>query len=266
MTPDKLKILVKDLCSLSQENEWVEFKCNNEKSEDIGEYTSALSNAAALLGKPRGYLIWGIDDATHQIVGTNFRPKQKKIGGQGKNGNQELESWLLDHLNPGLEVYFHEIEINDLTVVVFEIQAAFSHPVRFKNDAFIRVGTYKKKLSDYPEKERKLWERFQMLTFEKGIAKDFLSNEQVFQELDYISYFQLSEQTLPDNRLSIIQRLKSEGVIKEELDRYSITNIGAILFANNLENFGRLGRKILRVVIYQGSSRVNTIKEGSSRK
>ncbi len=204
MTPDELHHLIKDLCSHPQECEWIEFKCNNEHPEDIGEYISALSNSAALHAKPRGYIVWGVDDKTHRVVGTQFLPRMKKIGSQGKNGNQELESWLLNQLTPGIEVCFHEILIDGLPVVVFEIQPAFSHPVRFKSNAFIRVGSYKKNLKDYPEKERKLWELFQFAPFEKGIAKESLSDEQVLQELDYVSYFQLIEQPPPDNRLSII--------------------------------------------------------------
>lgn len=244
-----------------QECEWIEFKCNNENPEEIGEYISALSNAAALHAKPRGYIVWGVDDKIH-VVGTQFLPRKKKIGGQGKNCNQELESWLLNHLTPGIEVCFHQGLIDGHHVVVFEIQAAFSHPVRFKSNAFIRIGSYKKNLKDYPEKERKLWEMFQIVPFEKGIARESLTDEQVLQELDYVSYFQLIEQSPPDNRLSIIQRLKAEGIIKEiVLGRYAITNIGAILFAIDLEKFGRLGRKALRVVIYQGTNRVSTIKE-----
>jgi predicted HTH transcriptional regulator len=261
MTSDELQNLVRSLCSHGQECEWIEFKCNNENPEEMGEYISALSNSAALHGKPRGYIVWGVDDKTH-VVGTQFLPRKKKIGGQGKNSNQELESWLLNHLTPGIEVCFHEDLIDECPVVVFEIQAAFSHPVRFKNNAFIRVGSYKKNLKEYPEKERKLWELFQIVPFEKGIAKESLTDEQVLQELDYVSYFQLIEQPLPANRSSIIQRLKAEEIIKEiVLGRYAITNIGAILFAIDLEKFGRLGRKALRVVIYQGPNRVSTIKE-----
>ena len=159
MTLDELSHLIKNLTSHG-ESEWVEFKCNKDDSEQIGEYISALSNSAALHRQPRGYLVWGIDDATRQVVGTKFSPKKKKVGGEEKNANQELESWLLNHLTPGIEANFHEGLVNELPVVVFEIQAAFSHPIRFKDNEFIRVGTYKKKLKEYPEKERKLWEIF----------------------------------------------------------------------------------------------------------
>lgn len=42
---------VRELLKLPREAEWVEFKHNNEDPEAIGEYISALSNSAALLGR-----------------------------------------------------------------------------------------------------------------------------------------------------------------------------------------------------------------------
>ena len=261
MTVDELSHLIKNLTSHG-ESEWVEFKCNKDDPEQIGEYISALSNSVALHRQPRGYLIWGIDDISRQVVGTKFSPKKKKVGGEEKNANQELESWLLNHLTPGIEANFHEGLVNELPVVVFEIQAAFSHPVRFKDNEFIRIGTYKKKLKEYPEKERKLWEIFQLGSFEEGVAKDSLSDEQVLRDLDYLAYFQLMEKSAPDNGPAILDKLNSEGIIKKRASGlYAITNIGAILFARDLEQFGRLGRKALRVIIYQGSGRVNEARE-----
>jgi ATP-dependent DNA helicase RecG len=44
-------------------------------------------------------------------------------------------------------------------MVVFEIDAAKDTPVKFKGVAYVRVGTYKKRLSDSPEKERKIWKK-----------------------------------------------------------------------------------------------------------
>lgn len=40
--------IVQELCKLSTETEWIEFKHNRAESEEIGEYLSALSNSAAL--------------------------------------------------------------------------------------------------------------------------------------------------------------------------------------------------------------------------
>lgn len=69
-----LQSLLKELCSLPQETEWVEFKQDNDDAPMIGEYISALANAAALLGKQYGYVVWGINDARHAVIGTAFKP------------------------------------------------------------------------------------------------------------------------------------------------------------------------------------------------
>ena len=86
MLPDEFQLLVKHLCSQQKESEWIEFKHNNDTPVEIGEYVSALSNSATLHNKSRGYIVWGIEDHSLQVIGTAFLPKKKKIG------NQELES------------------------------------------------------------------------------------------------------------------------------------------------------------------------------
>ena len=45
------------------------------------------------------------------------------------------------------------------------------------------------------------------------------------------------------------------------VDRFDVTNLGAILFAKNLGDFDRLGRKLVRVVFYQGRDRTQTQRE-----
>lgn len=65
--------LINTLTKFTQETEWVEFKNNFHSPEEIGERISALSNSACLWNKPYGYLIFGIDDTTHEVVGTTFK-------------------------------------------------------------------------------------------------------------------------------------------------------------------------------------------------
>ena len=48
---DYLASLVRELCALPRETEWAEFKLNEAEPQAIGEYLSALANAAALTGK-----------------------------------------------------------------------------------------------------------------------------------------------------------------------------------------------------------------------
>jgi ATP-dependent DNA helicase RecG len=152
MTPIDLIRKLAELRNLTAETEWVEFKCNNADHQKIGQYISALSNSAALCGKRHGYIVWGIEDATHALVGTSFKPRQQKVG------NEELENWLSRLLNPRIDFTIHEFQSDGHSIVLFKIQAAISCPVRFEGEEFIRVGSYKKKLRDFPEKERRLWE------------------------------------------------------------------------------------------------------------
>ena len=49
--------IIKELKALPHETEWVKFKLNHAVPEDIGEYISALANAAALHGKNSGYIV-----------------------------------------------------------------------------------------------------------------------------------------------------------------------------------------------------------------
>ena len=152
MTPAELQSKLDELLRLPAETEWVEFKHSNDNPQKIGEYISALSNGAALHGKRTGYIVWGVEDATHAVLGTTFRPKL------AKKGNEDLESWLLRQLSPRIDFTIHEFERNGAPVVLFAVQAANSTPVRFNGEAYIRVGSYKKNLKDFPEKERRLWQ------------------------------------------------------------------------------------------------------------
>jgi len=256
LSAERLLERIRDLAALPLETEWVEFKVNNEDPEEIGEYLSALANAAALLGKRQSYLVWGVTDATHDLVGTTFRPRTRRVKGQ------ELENWLVTHLHPQVHFRISEAGESGNHFVLFEIPAAAHTPVRFKDTEYIRVGSYKKKLRDHPEIERSLWSILSKTSFEEGLALADATSDQVLVLLDYPNYFRLMNQPLPDNRAAILRRLVREALITPAgSDRYHITNIGAILFAANLKEFGRLARKALRVIVYRGDNRVETLKE-----
>jgi predicted HTH transcriptional regulator len=147
-------------------------------------------------------------------------------------------------------------------VVLFEIQPASHQPVGFSGTEYIRVGSYKKRLKDFPEKERALWAIFSEKPFESCLAAASVTSDDVLALIDYASCFRLLGIPLPDNRQAILERLASEKVIAPQPgDRFDITNVGAVLFAADLRRFDRLARKAPRVVIYDGDNRTRTIKE-----
>lgn len=253
---DYLLGLVRELCNLRHETDWVEFKVNYRKPHTIGEYISALANAAALHGKAHAYMLWGVENGTHVVAGTKFSPAT------AKKGNEPLETWLLRLLNPRIDFRFHEVMVNELRVVLLEIERASRHPVAFNGTEYIRVGSTKRKLKDYPEKERTLWRVFDRVSFEEGIAAERLSGGDVLLRLDFPKYFDLLNVPLPDGHVAILDALRRDRLIAPcEAGGFNITNLGAILFAKNLGDFPRLKRKAVRVIEYRGKGRLEALGE-----
>ena len=260
--PDDYQIsLVHELRGLPHETEWVEFKQNRANEEEIGEYISALANSASILGKVNAYMIWGVDDKEHDIVGTTFQPNTFKVG------NEDLENWLLRLLEPKINFRFYELTIDDKAVVLLEICAAFRHPVQFKGVEFVRIGSYKKKLKDHAEKARELWRALDNTPFEREIAAENIPVDQVITLLDYPVYFELLKLPLPEGRDGILSALEADEMIdKNDAGLWDITNLGAILFAKNLADFKSLRHKAMRVILYEGGNKVKTIREQEGTK
>jgi predicted HTH transcriptional regulator len=246
---------------MPHETEWVEFKVNDAEPQAIGEHLSALANTAALVGKAFAYLVWGVRDEDHAVVGTSFDPSAARVG------NEQLESWLLRLLEPKIDFRFFPVAVDGHPVVLLEMARAARHPVRFSGQEFIRVGTYKKKLKDFPEKERALWRIFDRTPFEDGIATERASADDVLRLLDYPAYYDLLERPLPANRDGILEALADDRLIRRcDAGGWDITHLGAILFAKRLDAFHTLRRKAVRVIQYRGMGRTETLKEQEDAK
>lgn len=260
-TPEYLHSLLAELCRLQAETSWVEFKENNANPQDIGEYLSALSNAAALQGQTNGYVVWGVRDATREVVGTTFHP------GKAKSGNEDLVNWLTRLLNPKLHFQFYELVYENKPVVILEIPRAPGRPIQFQGIEFIRVGSYRQKLKDHPQIEQQLWRVFDATPFEELIALRHADSADVLSLLDYPTFFELLDQPLPADRENILARLAADRmIIRDPTAKWDITNLGAILFARNLDEFKSLARKAVRIIVYEGKGRLKTVREQLVRK
>lgn len=154
MNNGELVALVDRLRREPDEIEWLEFKRNRYQPQELGMYLSALANGACLAGEPRGYLLFGIDNESHEVVGTSFNPYAAK----GK-GNQDMLPWLGAGLRPNVGYDVYSVDHPQGRVVLFEVGPAWDRPVSFYGKAYIRVGSSKTELSKYPEKERAIWLR-----------------------------------------------------------------------------------------------------------
>jgi predicted HTH transcriptional regulator len=248
--------LVYDLIARPAETTWVEFKKNNADPKMIGVRCSALSNAARIEGEDFAYMLWGIDNDTHRIVGTGFNPETERAGGQ------ELQLWLAQHLKPSIPFAFRSVDCPEGNVILLEIPAATMAPVSFENIAYIRIGSTTPKLTDYPDRHQQLIDALRPYTWEHGIAKQYVTGDDVLELIDYTKYFQLTKQPLPDNRKGIFERLQADQIIKKDVgEKWNITNLGAILFATDLDRFASpIARKAVRFIAYDGKNRAATVK------
>ncbi len=253
---DNLDKLVQELITLPNETEWIEFKHNNYDPYMIGKDISALANAATLREKTYAYMIWGIDDKTHEIIGTEESLQNMR------KGSQELENWLRYQLSDNADFQFYDIEITNKKIGILIIYNATSFPVKFDGVDYIRIGSYTKKLKEFPMVESQLWDKLTNIKFEEQYAKTDLALNDALQLLDYVVYFDLCKIPVPSDMEGIAHFFIEDGIItRQDNGLYAITNLGAILFAKNMKSFPKISRKAIRVVQYNGNNRLLMNKE-----
>ncbi len=157
MSAAELNLLLGRLLTTTTECEWVEYK-HNDDPHVIGEYISALANAAALDGQPYGYMVWGIEDGTRTVLGTRFRPKE------AVHKAQPLALWLSQYLRPKVDFRFEQFDYRGKPVALMCVPAATGSPVSFHEKEYIRLESSKVELAKHTDKERHLWARLNTRT------------------------------------------------------------------------------------------------------
>jgi len=251
--PDPLALL-EHLRSHPAETEWFEFKLSRFDQDEIGEYVSALANSAMLHQKGHAYLIFGIEDGSHEVLGTSLRLKTQKIG-------QDLfEHWLSRMLSPSINVQIEEVEIDDKHIEIVCIEPAYYRPVRFKGIAYVRVNSVKKRLDEYPEKERSLWMATSRYSYEEGVAASHLNNE----DIDKHFLWKELSNLLYGRDLSLEQAIEAfvaEGLLLDDQQGgLDATNLLALAAARRLQDFKSVANKAPRLITYVGNTN-STAKE-----
>ncbi|WP_251620172.1 ATP-binding protein [Odoribacter lunatus] len=253
---ENLDKLVLELCKLPQETGWVEFKHNNCDPRMIGENISALANSAVIADRSHAYMIWGVDDKNHELIDTNVRLKQEK------RGNQELENWLRYMLSKNADFEIHSIDIDGKHVEIIIISKAVNVPVTFEKVDYIRVGSYTKKIIEFPALQTQLWDKLRNEQFEDTYAISDIQLNDIPHYLNCETYFNILNMPFPTSLEKYAYYLLEEGIIIcQDNGLYAITNLGAILFAKKLSDFPRIGRKAIRIVQYEGNNRLTILKE-----
>ena len=136
MNETDIKSTLERLRDMSAENEVVEFK---EAKRDydfrkLGKYFSALSNEANLKKVKSAWLVFGVENKKHLIVGTQYRTDRKKL--------DSLKGEIAKKTNDRItfkEIY--EIETSQGRVILFQIPPApKGTPVAFEGHYYGRDG------------------------------------------------------------------------------------------------------------------------------
>lgn len=130
---DELIDILRELLKNS-ENEYIEFKRaeNNFDTDKLGKYFSAMANEATLQNKQFGWIIFGIDDKTHEVLGTNYC-----IDNNFNNIKKQISDNTTDNISflDVYSIYYHENR-----VIMFQVPAAVGMPINWKGYPYWRTG------------------------------------------------------------------------------------------------------------------------------
>lgn len=239
----------------NEECDWIEFKVNNSNPNEIGEYISALANSALLVNQDFAYYIFGVEDKTKNIVGTKCDFHKQKVG------NEDIIPWLNRKLKPQVNFSILDLYIEEKKIIIIEISKARIYPIEFDNVAYIRLDSYKKKLSDLKEKEKELWDKLNQVNFEEEIAIKNIDPAEMRSFLNVDKYYELLKLPIPTDGNKIITDFIEEGLLCIYKGLLCITNLGAILFSKDISKVKSLNRKTVRLIEYKGINKFETIRD-----
>ncbi len=224
-----------------RETEHLEFKEAKAQysTEKILRYCVALANEGG------GKLVLGVTDKPpRQVVGSNAFANPADI--QGK---------ILHSL--GFRVDVEEVAHPSGRVVVFHIPPRpAGRPYHYEGAYLMRSGEEVVPMTE--DRLRQVFSEGQPDWLTRS-ALAGVSADDVVALLDTQSYFDLMKLPYPTSRDGVIEKLITEGLIERGQGDWTITNMGAILFAKKLSEFpAAIARKAARVVLYDGVNKTKT--------
>jgi len=226
------------------ENEHLEFKEARTRfdEEKVLQYCAALANEGG------GHLILGVTNQyPRQVIGTQAFVPEQKIN--------QLKKRIVETLSMRVEVT--EVAHPDGRVLVFDIPPRPSgHPIALGGAYFMRAGESLVPMTS--DKLKRIFAEDHSDWFLQP-AKAEVAPDEVIALLDTQTYFDLLRLPYPSNREAVLERLKSESLIKQTSGGLAISNLAALLLAKRLDAFPpSLARKAPRIVIYEGFSKLIT--------
>ena len=240
------------------ETEIVEFKRakNSFSDSELGQYFSALSNEANLKGEAYAWLVFGVDNSTHELTDTQYKPSRPSLDEMKKKIGDQITNRITFE-----EIY--DLMYQGKRVVMFQIPAAPQGiPIAYQGHYYGRDGESLGALN-LQEIERIRSQRADN-SFEMRPAKSGLTSSEVLQYLNYKKLYERIDRRVPREESTILDLLKEYAYITEDHGSWAITNLGALLFANRLADFENLRFRGLNLRRYEGNNNLVMINERHS--
>jgi len=257
-TEAELSVILQELLSKPAETEIVEFKRaqNNFDDDEIGKYFSALSNEANLKDEKYAWLVFGVDNNTHALTNTQYKISRPSLDAMKKKiGDQTTNRITFE------EIY--DFQINGNRVVMFQIPATPKGiPMAYQGHYYGRDGESLVALN--LQEIEHIRSQVNDTSFEFQPAKSNLTAQEVLRYLNYAKLYERINKRVPTDEQVVLQLLEEYSYAVNEHGSWSITNMGAILFANHLSDFDKLRFREIVLRRYEGNSNLVLIGEKRS--
>lgn len=226
--------------SVTSETQRLEFK----EAKTQFDFDRLCRYCVALANEGGGTLLLGIADAQPRAV----------VGTHAVKDPVGMAAKLFSKL--GFRVDVEEVLHPDGRVVIFHI------PPRPRGTAYHLDGAYLMRSGEelLPMSEdqlRRIFAEGEPDWLEEK-SKDGLDAQQVIELLDTQTFFELLKLPYPTSQQGVIDRLMQEHLVDQEPDGYAVRRLSAILLARRLQDFPDISRKVPRVTVYNGISKLDT--------
>lgn len=234
--------------SSTSETQNLEFK----EAKQQYDTTKLCRYCVAIANEGGGHLVLGVADK---------RPREV-VGSQAFLNTQDITEKLFQWL--GFRVDAEAVSHPQGRVLVFSI------PGRPKGTAYHHEGAYLMRSGEelVPMSEdqlRKIFAEGQPDWLKYPALKD-VSAQDVIQLLDTQAFFDLLRLPYPTDQTGVLKRLLDERLIERSTSGFHILHIGAVLLAKNLRQFPDISRKAVRVIVFAGESKLQTLSDTSDEK
>jgi len=245
-----LSILKSSLVPLPHEKNELDWKSDLSPNGDkVAQHLSAFSNLHG-----GGFLVFGISDegVPQGVRGTSYLDIIKKLGNIAREG-----------LIPSIAIDHSIVSYDGVELLLVFIPESQEKPVHLRGgavyDSYLRSVGQTRKMTK--QEVARVIARSAGSSVETEHASAELSADEVVKRIDIQAYFDLLSQPFPQDINAIVASLEAENIIKRFGSRFAITNLGALLFAKDIRQFEHLKRKSVRVIVYEQSDRLRTLKE-----